>query len=150
MSFAGFSAILGGAVALGGCALTRLQAPAVTPEAIEVTAVQFDQQRFKVRLHVQNPNDRSLPIKSVSCNLQVEGVDVGKGESAQPFTVPAHGDEEFDMIVTTNFAASVPDLFRRVLARGQAPEYRLSGWVNPDIALIPPIPFAESGQLNFQ
>jgi hypothetical protein len=88
MSFAGWSAILGGALALGGCAVTRLQAPAVTPEAIELSDIQLDQQRFKVRLHVQNPNDRSLPIKSVSCNLQVEGVDVGTGESTELFTVP--------------------------------------------------------------
>jgi LEA14-like dessication related protein len=144
------SAILGGVLVLGGCAITRLQAPAVTPEAIEATDIQIGQQQFKVRLQVQNPNDRSLPIKSVSCNLQVEGVDVGKGENTEPFTIPAHGEQEFDMIVTTNFAASVPQLLGRVLARGEAPEYRLSGWVNPDIALIPPIPFAKAGRLNFQ
>ena len=150
VSCAGWGAALGVAVALGGCAVTRLQAPAVTPEAIEVTDVQLNQQQFKVHLHVQNPNDRSLPIKSVSCNLQVEGVDVGRGESAEPFTVPAHGDEEFDMIVTTNLATSVPGLLGRVLARKQLPEYRFSGWVNPDIALIPPIPFAKSGQLDLQ
>jgi LEA14-like dessication related protein len=150
MSFARWSALLIGALASGGCAVTRLQAPAVTPEAIEVTDIQINQQLFKVRLHVQNPNDRSLPIKSVSCNLQVEGVNVGTGESTEPFIVPAQGEQEFDMIVTTNFAASVPDLLGRVLARGQAPEYRFSGWVNPDIALIPPIPFVKSGQLNIQ
>jgi LEA14-like dessication related protein len=135
---------------LSGCAVTRLQAPAVTPEEIEVTGIQLDRQLFKVRLHVQNPNDRSLPIKSISCKLQVEGVDVGKGENAEPFSVPAHGEQEFDMIVTTNFATSVPQLLGRVLARGEAPAYRFSGWVNPDIALIPPIPFAKSGQLDFQ
>ena len=150
MSCSGWSAILGGVLVLGGCAVTNLEAPAVTPEAIEMTDIQIDQQLFKVRLHVQNPNDRSLPIKSVSCNLQVEGVDVGKGESTEPFTVPAHGEQEFDMTVTTNFTASLPKLLGQVLAHGVAPEYRFSGWVNPDIALIPPIPFAKSGQLNFQ
>jgi LEA14-like dessication related protein len=150
MKCVGWGAILGAASVLGGCGLTRLQAPAVTPETIEATDIQLDQQLFKVRLHVQNPNDRSLPIKSVSCNLQVEGVDVGKGESSEPFTIPALGDQEFEMIVTTHFATSAPNLLARVLARGRAPEYRFSGWVNPDIALIPPIPFAKSGQLEFQ
>lgn len=131
---------------LGGCALTQLQAPTVTPETVELTDAQINEQQFRVHLHVQNPNDRALPIKSVSCTLQVEGVDVGKGKSAAPFTVPAHGDSEFDMVVTTNLAASVPDLLRRIVTGGDLPKYHFSGWVNPDIALVPPIPFSKTGQ----
>ena len=150
MSLSRFSQGAVVAFLLSGCALTRLQTPAITPEAVELTDVALDQQQFLVKLHVDNPNDRALPIKSVSCNLQVEGVDVGKGESSEPFTIPALGDQEFEMIVTTHFATSAPNLLARVLARGRAPEYRFSGWVNPDIALIPPIPFAKSGQLDFQ
>lgn len=132
---------------LSACALTHLQAPTVTPETVELTDVQINEQQFRVHLHVQNPNDRELPIKSVSCTLAVEGVDVGKGRSAQPFTVPAHGDSEFDMVVTTNLAASVPDLLRRVITGGALPRYHFSGWVNPDITLLPPIPFSKTGQL---
>jgi len=133
---------------LGGCAYTHLQAPTITPQTVELTDVQINQQQFRVQLHVENPNDRALPIKSVSCTLEVEGVEVGKGRSAQPFSVPAHGDTDFDMIVTTNVAASVPDLLRRVLTGGQLPKYHFSGWVNPDITLMPPIPFSKSGQLQ--
>lgn len=148
MAYSGLSRVAVMAILLSGCALTRLQTPAITPETVELTDVALDQQQFLVRLHVENPNDRTLPIKSVSCNLQIEGVDVGKGESAEPFSVPAHGDAEFDMIVKTNLAASVPDLLRRLIAGGQLPRYQFSGWVNPDITLIPPIPFAKSGQLG--
>jgi LEA14-like dessication related protein len=136
------------ALLLGGCALTRLQAPTITPESVELTDAQINRQQFTVQLHVQNPNDRDLPIKSVSCTLEVEGVDVGEGHSTQPFSVPAHGETDFDMVVTTNFAASVPDLLRRVFAGGDLPKYRFSGWVNPDISLLPPIPFSKSGQLS--
>ena len=148
MSLSRFSQGAVVAFLLSGCALTRLQTPAITPEAVELTDVALDQQQFLVKLHVDNPNDRALPIKSVSCNLQVEGVDVGKGQSAEPFSVPAHGDAEFDMIVKTNLAASVPDLLRRLIAGGQLPRYQFSGWVNPDITLMPPIPFSKSGQLG--
>jgi LEA14-like dessication related protein len=148
MSFCRLSQTAGIALLLGGCALTSLQTPTITPETVELTDAGLDQQQFRVQIHVQNPNDRPLPIKSVSCNLQVEGVDVGKGKSSQPFSVPAHGDADFDMVVTTNLAASVPNLLGRLISGGQLPRYQFSGWVNPDITLIPPIPFSKSGQLG--
>ena len=77
-------------------------------------------------------------------------MEVGSGETSAPFNVPAHGEADFDMIVTTNFAKSVPDLLLRVARRGQLPDvsYRVSGSVNPDITLLPPIPFAKSGQFT--
>lgn len=141
------SQAVGVTLLLGGCALTNLRAPTVTPQAVELTDVQLDEQQFRVQLHVQNPNDRALPIKSVSCTLQVEGVDVGKGQSAQPFSVPAHGDTDFEMVVTTNLVATVPNLLRRIITGGDLPKYQFSGWINPDITLLPPIPFSKSGQL---
>jgi LEA14-like dessication related protein len=142
------AAALAAAALLGGCSLAHLKAPAITPETVTLTDVRLDQQQFDVRLHVDNPNDRPLPIKSVSCTLEVEGVEVGKGESAAPFVIPALGSNDFDLHVTTNLAVSVPNLLRRVLQRGQLPEYHFSGWVNPDEALLPPIPFSKSGQIQ--
>jgi LEA14-like dessication related protein len=135
---------------LGGCALSHLQAPAITAGTVELTEVALDQQRFTVHLHVQNPNDRPLPVKSVSCTLQIEGVDVGQGKSAAPVNVPANGDADFDMLVTTNFITSVPNVLRRLAQSGDVPQYHLSGWVNPDMALLPPIPFSKSGQIELR
>jgi LEA14-like dessication related protein len=136
------------AMLLCACAIMQLKAPDITPTSVELVDAQITEQRFKVGLHVQNPNDRALPIKSVSCALQVEGVEVGHGESDSPFNVPAHGESDFDMIVTTNLGMSVPNLAMRLFRGGQLPSYRLSGTVNPDITLLPPIPFSKSGQLT--
>jgi len=137
-------------ILLGSCAVMHLQAPAVSLTSVELTDVQIDQQQFRVQLHVQNPNDRPLPIKSVSCTLQVEGVEVGQGKSAGAFTVPANGETDVEMLVKTNFATSVPNLLLRVVQRKELPEYHLSGWVNPDYALIPPIPFSKSDRITIQ
>ena len=136
------------AVLLSACAVMHLQAPDITPTAVELVDAQLDQQRFKVTLHVQNPNDRALPIKYVKVALEIEGVEVGRGESSESFNVPAHGETDFDMIVTTNVASSVPDLLVRVVRGGKLPSYRISGTVNPDIAYLPPIPFWKSGQIT--
>jgi hypothetical protein len=51
------------------------------------------------------------------------------------------------MLVTTNLASSVPNVLLRVVQGKQLPEYRLSGWVNPDNALLPPIPFSKSDRI---
>jgi LEA14-like dessication related protein len=133
---------------LGSCAVMQLQAPAISLTSVELTAVQIDQQQFNVHLHVQNPNDRPLAIKSVSCTLEVGGVDVGQGKSTGPFTVPANGDSDVEMLVTTNLASSVPNLLLRVVQHKELPEYHLSGWVNPDNALLPPIPFSKSDRIT--
>jgi len=135
------------AVLLGACSTLRLQAPDIIPTSVELVDAQVTGQRFKVGMHVQNPNDRALPIKSVNCALEIEGVEVGRGESSAPFNVPAHGESDFDLVVTTNLAMSVPNLAMRLFRGGELPSYRLSGSVNPDIALLPPIPFWKSGQL---
>jgi LEA14-like dessication related protein len=134
-------------VLVAGCSLTHLQTPDITLVSAELTDVQIQEQHFKVRLHVHNPNDRPLPIKSVNCTLQLEGVEVGQGASVEPFTVPANGDSDFDLRVTTSFATSMPGLLRHVVQRGELPEYHLSGSVNPDSHLLPPIPFAKSGRI---
>lgn len=138
------------ALLLAACAAVNFKAPQITPTAVELADAQVLEQRFKVHLHVQNPNDRPLPIKSVTCTLEVSGVDVGHGESSAPFTIPANGDGDFDMIVTTNLASSMPNLLLRIVQGKELPTYRLSGKVDPDIRFMPPIPFEKSGQINPQ
>jgi LEA14-like dessication related protein len=140
-------AVSGLVILLGACAAMHLQAPSVTPTNVELVDAQMFEQHFKVRLHVENPNDRDLPIKSANAKLKIEDVEVGQGETAQPFNVPARGATDFDMIVTTNFATSLPGLFTRIIRGGDLPHYQLSGWVHTDIGMLPPIPFSKSGQI---
>ena len=73
---------------------------------------------------------------------------MGHGESTAPFNVPAHGESDFDMVVTTNLGMSIPNLAMKLFRGGELPSYRVSGTVNPDITLLPPIPFSKSGQLT--
>ncbi len=144
--------VLGMMAAFTG-ACVHLQAPSVNLIDVELTDVQFDQQHFKVRLHVENPNDRPLPVKSISCTLEIQGVKVGEGKNAEPFTVPAKGEGEFDALVTTNVTKSASGLLPTLLAsvlqhQDMLLDYEVSGWVNPDIALVPPIPFSHSGKIT--
>jgi len=96
-------------------------------------------------VHVQNPNDRTLPVKGLYYTIEIEGEQFATGESAASFVVPARGEAEFDMNVTTNLAGALIKL----LAQGpnvltQVP-YRLSGKVSLSEGLLRSIPFDQRG-----
>jgi LEA14-like dessication related protein len=139
-------------VLLGGCALTpRLIPPTLTVVDVQLQGSDLWEQHLKVRMHVQNPNDRALPIKGLEYSLQVEGQQFASGESAASFIVPARGEAEFDMNVTTNLAGTL----LKLLARGsdtlsQSVAYRLTGKVSLSEGLLRSLPFDERGEFKLQ
>ena len=139
--------------ALAGCStfLPRLETPQLSIVNVELQESTLWQQRVKVRMHVQNPNDRSLPIKGLSYALEVNGVDFAKGVSAAGFTVPALGEAEFDMNMTANVASSLIKL----LGRGSDPmgdqmDYRIKGKISLSEGLLRSIPFEEHGTFKLR
>jgi LEA14-like dessication related protein len=108
-------------------------------------------QRLKVRVRVQNPNDRELPIKGVSAKLEVAGRDFATGVSAQPFVVPAFGEAEFDLLVDASMAETIIGM---VGGKQDAPrdsvDYRLSGKVSLSSGFVRSLPFDEKGTLKLK
>ncbi len=109
---------------------------------------------MKLTLRVQNPNDRELPIKGVSTQVELAGEEFATGVSSAQFTVPALGESEFDMIVTANMAGALVHLLGR---RGEESEieYRVKGKVSLASGLLRSIPFDEpasssSSDFSFQ
>ena len=152
MRRAGALAPLMAVLLLGGCALTpRLIPPTLTVVDVQLQGSDLWEQHLKVRMHVQNPNDRALPIKGLEYTLQVEGQQFASGESAASFIVPARGEAEFDMNVTTNLAGTL----LKLLARGsdtlsQSVAYRLTGKVSLSEGLLRSLPFDERGEFKLQ
>src|SRR5215469_10501374 len=117
------------AVAVGllltGCSLfvPKLQTPHLSVVGVELQKGALWQQKLKVRMHVDNPNDRELPIKGITYTLDVNGQEFAHGESAAAFVVPALGQAEFDMTMTANMAGTLISL----LGHGSDPtvEYHL-------------------------
>jgi LEA14-like dessication related protein len=140
------------AMLLAGCALT----PKFTPPRLSVVNVQLEggdlwEQRLKVRLHVENPNNRPLPVKGLEYTLVVGGQQLARGVSAASFIVPAMGESEFDTNVTTNLAGTLLKLLGRGPdALGQSVEYHLTGKVSLSAGLVRSIPFDERGSVRLQ
>src|ERR1700679_997755 len=83
---------------LSGCSLfvPKLEAPQLSVVGVELQKGALWQQKLKVRMHVDNPNDRVLPIKGITYTLDVNGQEFAHGESAASFVVPSLGEAEFD------------------------------------------------------
>ncbi|MCZ8132523.1 MAG: LEA type 2 family protein [Steroidobacteraceae bacterium] len=140
------------ALGAAGCAglVPKLETPQLSVIGVEVLDAQLLEQRFSVRMRVRNPNDRDLPIRGLSYTMQVAGQDFGRGMTAKAFTVPALGEAEFDMIVTTNLAGSLLRILPQLERNPESIEYRLEGRVNTDLGLVRSIPFVEKGRLSMK
>jgi LEA14-like dessication related protein len=134
-----------------GCVLApKLAAPTLTIVGVQLEGSDFFQQRLTVRMHVQNPNARRLPVKAVVYTLEIEGEPFASGESAASFVVPPLGEAEFDMNVTTNMAGTLI----RLLARGPDAlaevSYHLTGKVSLAEGWLRSIPFEQRGSFRLQ
>jgi LEA14-like dessication related protein len=137
-------------LSLCGCSLfvPKLQAPRLSVVGVELQKGSLWQQRLKVRMHVDNPNDRVLPIKGITYTLEVNGQEFAHGESAASFIVPALGEAEFDMNMTANMAGTIISL----LSHGTEAnvEYHLAGRISLSEGLLRSVPFDEHGTFRLQ
>jgi len=136
---------------LGGCALApKLTTPQLTIVGVKLEGSDLLAQRLKVRVHVQNPNDRTLPVKGIDYTLDVDGQPFASGESAGSFVVPALGEAEFDMNVTTNMAGTLVRLLARSSEARASVPYRLSGKIALSQGWLQSIPFEQHGTFSLQ
>jgi LEA14-like dessication related protein len=127
-----------------------LTAPNVTLMNAGMVSGDMFSQQFKVRLLVENPNARALPIKKIDYELFLEGDAFAKGISAAPFTVPANDSAEFDLIVNTNFMSSIGRLLSRLSDGRKEIRYDFIGTLDADISMLPSLPFRASGTVEFK
>ncbi|MGH8209324.1 MAG: LEA type 2 family protein [Steroidobacteraceae bacterium] len=139
-----------GLLALSGCSLfvPRLEAPRLSVVGIEFQKGALWRQKLKVRMHVDNPNDRVLPIKGVTYTLEVNGQEFAHGESAASFVVPALGEAEFDMNMTANMAGTIISLLGHGTDAGI--DYHLAGKISLSEGLLRSVPFDQHGTFKLQ
>jgi len=132
-----------------GCAYARLEQPKLHVVDVQLLKGDLLQQQLKLRMRVDNPNDRQLPVAGITYQLAVAGEDFAFGESERNFVVPALGSAEFDVNVTANAATAL----LKILAGGrklESVDYRLTGKVALSSGMLRSIPFDEKGTFNLR
>jgi LEA14-like dessication related protein len=139
------------AMCLAACSAMgpKLAVPKLALVTVAMTSADIFNQQFLVRVNVQNPNDRELPITGIDYKLFLEGDSFSEGVSNKPFTVPAQGDIDFDMVVRTNFVSGAARLMSRLNGRDQV-QYVVEGKILTDISMMKKIPFQETGTVSLK
>jgi LEA14-like dessication related protein len=138
-------------ICLSACSLIapKFNRPTVTVISIELRGGNLLQQNFAVKLNIQNPNDRPLPVRGLHTELNVDGELIASGVSDRAVVVPAMGETEFDMTITANLALALLKFADKANAHADSIDYDLSGAASIDLPFLRNLPFHQSGSLKF-
>ncbi len=142
------------AAGLAGCATTLdslIKSPTVELSDVQIMGLGFNNQTFMLSFDVNNPNSFSLPIKSVSYGIKLDGHSFASGETSSEFSVPANGDGKFAISVDLNLLQTAPQLLsivRDSVRKDVA--YELEGQLAVDIPLAPPVSYRNVGSIRLR
>ncbi|MGE0372728.1 MAG: LEA type 2 family protein [Gammaproteobacteria bacterium] len=117
------------ALVLGGCASLsqRLEPPRVSLAGLELEEIGLFEQRYRLRLRIQNPNDVELPIAGMAFSLYLNEEEFASGLSDRQTTVPPFGEAVIEASVTSSLTGVIGQLRRLSRTEAQTFSYRLSG-----------------------
>jgi LEA14-like dessication related protein len=135
---------------LAACSLMapKFNRPTATVIAIELRGGNLLQQNFAVKLHIQNPNDRPLPVHGLHAELKVDGELIASGVSDRAVVIPAMGESDFDLTITANLALALLKFADRANAHADSIDYDVTGSASIDLPLLRNLPFHQSGSLR--
>jgi len=140
------------ATLLAGCATmgAKLESPTVSVLNVQVLSTDMFAQKFRVRVKVENPNNLELKVKGIEYEILLMGDSFAEGNSSDQFLLPAKGEAEFDMVVTTNFVSSLGRLIsRKGGGKLEDVDYEIVGQIFVDKGMIKKIPFNHKGVVDF-
>lgn len=116
---------------LGACAtlMQRLEPPRVSLAGLELEEIGLFEQRYRLRLRIQNPNDVELPIAGMDFRLYLNEEEFASGLSNQQATVPAFGEQLVEARVTSSITGILEQLQRLSRTEAHTFSYRLAGHV---------------------
>ncbi len=135
-------------ILFGGCAGVPAYSdpPRVSLTDLKPLGMTLFEQRYLLRLRIQNPNPAELPIRGMNYEVYLNGEKFAYGVSSQAVTVPAFGEK----VVEVEVISTLLDIVEQI--RGWKPgqqklTWRISGGLK--IENLPgSVPFDYEGQLD--
>jgi len=141
VAFAGASLAVAGCVGIG----QQVEPPEVFVVGLEPLQGGNFEQRFRIDLRVQNPNDFELEISGIDFDLDLNGIRLTRGLSNEAVTIPRLGEAIMPVPATT----TVFDLVRQVINAPslEGMEYQVHGRVFLSNPPLGPVEFNRSGRM---
>jgi LEA14-like dessication related protein len=106
------------------------------------------EQRFDVKLRIQNPNEVEFSINGLKFDIELNERDFANGMSGEHVVVPRFGSEVVNVEVFTTLASFLRQVQEFSGGAGQKVRYRLKGTAYVDAPGTFKAPFDEKGEIE--
>ncbi|HKR80289.1 MAG TPA: LEA type 2 family protein [Nitrospira sp.] len=106
------------------------------------------EQRFDVKLRIQNPNEVEFSINGLKFDIELNERDFANGMSGEHVVVPRFGSEVVNVEVFTTLASFLRQIQEFSGGGGQKVRYRLKGTAYVDAPGTFKAPFDEKGEIE--
>lgn len=124
---------------------SSFQAPDVQLVDAELVYARLLEQQFMLEFRIDNPNSQSLPVRSVSYDIQLNGIPLGRGQNNMWLTVPAGGHSYLKVPVHTNLWRHVKNLAKALNNPSQPIEYSLQAQIQTGLMFNKSVPVRRQG-----
>jgi LEA14-like dessication related protein len=126
----------------------NFEAPRVHIADMTAKEMAIFEQRFAVKLRIQNPNDADLSVNGLRFDIELNEREFGNGMSGQRLIVPRFGSEVVDVEVFTTLGSFLRQVQTFNSGTPQKVRYRLKGTAFVDAPGTFKAPFDESGEID--
>jgi len=133
---------------LTGCASFRGEAPRLNIVNLKVVEATPLEQRYQVRLRIQNPNNKGLTMDGLNFDLYLNDKHFVSGMTGQKVKVSRYGDAVVDVMATSTVFGFYRQLMALAQGQGKELNYKIKGKLS--LQGYQPLPFERKGDLSPQ
>ncbi len=123
------------------------ETPYITLSNINLLNMGVFEQRYRIMMRIQNPNDVEIPIKGMSYRIFINEKDFARGVSNKSVIIPEFGEEVVEIVATSDLTSMLTQ-FQELMAGGtKKVSYRLTGKAKLTNR-IRRLPFEYKGELD--
>ncbi len=136
---------------LAGCASLRpqFQTPVVSVRSVELAPSEGLSPRFRIHLHVVNPNRSPLPLQGLFYSISLEGHRVLSGVSSELPVIDSWGEGDVVVVATADLLGSIRLISELLSERRQSLSYELNATLDIG-SLVPALKITDRGEISLQ